>query len=96
MVKLIVVLPPVPMCSKLEALRMSALHLSTVLMTDAAALLPSAAGARLKDPGALLSELVNWSTTVVCCFLPGSPPMILLAPALVEAGFRMLLVRPSV
>jgi len=95
-VTLNVVLPPVPLCSKMQALNVSTLHLSGVLMKDAAALLSGASGTPCEDPGVLLSALVNASTTVICCFPPGSPPMLLLVPPVVEAGFRMLLVRSSV
>jgi len=62
------------------------------LLVDAEPLLSGAAGVACQEPGALMNVLSRLAFATVSYFNPGDPAMLLLAPKVVDAALRMLLV----
>ncbi|GAB4818352.1 hypothetical protein N2152v2_005398 [Parachlorella kessleri] len=82
---------PLDIQRKVDALEVAMIDVTGVLARDAASLLSGAAAVAVEGPEVLISVLLDLTRCAMNASLPGKPAAVLLAPAVMEAGLRLLL-----
>ncbi|GAB4818358.1 hypothetical protein N2152v2_005404 [Parachlorella kessleri] len=78
---------------KVEALEVSILDATGILARDATLLVSGAADLACLHPGAVMSLILDLTRLAIQTSPPSKPASVLLAPAVMEAGLRLLLAR---